>query len=133
LLWIGDSAAVLRTFQVQVWFTPTSGDAYMAALYELLAVKVLGSNSSPPSPDERPTIFKQSRIGVYPDATISGYTIRADADCVISVVSPQVQVPSAGVTTLDPARQAHRKLPLQLCDVLGCHQLLYGRLVGEFE
>ena len=31
-----------RTYQVQVRFTPTSGDAYMAALYELQAVEVLG-------------------------------------------------------------------------------------------
>ena len=31
-----------RTYQVQVRFTPTSGDAYIAALYELHAVEVLG-------------------------------------------------------------------------------------------
>lgn len=31
-----------RTYQVQVRFTPTNGDAYMAALYELQAVEVLG-------------------------------------------------------------------------------------------
>jgi hypothetical protein len=31
-----------RTYQVQVRFRPTSGDAYVAALYELQAVEVLG-------------------------------------------------------------------------------------------
>ena len=31
-----------RTYQVQVGFTPTSGDAFIAALYELQAVEVLG-------------------------------------------------------------------------------------------
>ena len=31
-----------RTYQVQVRFTPTSGDAYIAALYELQAAEVLG-------------------------------------------------------------------------------------------
>ena len=31
-----------RTYQVQVRFTPTSGDAYVAALYELQAVEAIG-------------------------------------------------------------------------------------------